>query len=372
LRVDLVARLGQATDYEARLDAARRWMKEWHFRIGVHHLRGLMDGFEAAKHYADLAEAVVAEVWALVAADFATRHGPMPGRGAALVGMGSLGAARLNAGSDLDLIVIYDAEGIETSDGPRPLATRPYYARLTQALVTALSAQMPAGRLYEVDMRLRPSGRQGPVATSLQSFTAYQETEAWTWEHLALTRARVIAGEPTLGADVEAFRRALLPLKGQGATVRTDVAAMRARLQAAKPSGGPLDAKNGPGRFMDIELAAQMVALLSGNPARGVERQIAAGTGTILPDSDAQTLLSAYRLQWRHHAASRLLTEGTLVAEDLGDGARAFLKRETGAKGAEDLAWRLTEVAAAAENAILRLVGEAGTEGEARDGPGTG
>jgi [glutamine synthetase] adenylyltransferase / [glutamine synthetase]-adenylyl-L-tyrosine phosphorylase len=372
LRVDLVARLGQATDYEAQLDAARRWMKEWHFRIGVHHLRGLTDGFEAAKHYADLAEAVVAEIWALVAADFATRHGPMPGRGAVLVGMGSLGAARLNAGSDLDLIVIYDAEGIETSDGPRPLATRPYYARLTQALVTALSAQMPAGRLYEVDMLLRPSGRQGPVATSLQSFTAYQETEAWTWEHLALTRARVIAGEPTLGADVEAFRRALLPVKGRGATLRTDVAAMRARLRAAKPSGGPLDAKNGPGRFMDIELAAQTVALLSGSPARGVERQIAAGTGTILPDSDAQTLLSAYRLQWRHHAASRLLTEATLVAEDLGDGARAFLKRETGAKGAEDLAWRLTEVAAAAENAILRLVGEAGTEGEARDGPGTG
>jgi [glutamine synthetase] adenylyltransferase / [glutamine synthetase]-adenylyl-L-tyrosine phosphorylase len=100
-------------------------------------------------------------IWAEVAADFARKHGPMPGRGAVVVGMGSMGAARLNAGSDLDLIVIYDAEGVETSEGPRPLATRPYYARLTQALVTALSAQMPEGRLYEVDMRLRPSGGRG-------------------------------------------------------------------------------------------------------------------------------------------------------------------------------------------------------------------
>ncbi len=91
----------------------------------------------------------------------------------------------LNAGSDLDLIVIYDADGVDASDGPRPLAARPYYARLTQAMVTALSAPTAEGRLYEVDMRLRPSGRQGPVATSIDSFGTYQMTEAWTWEHLA-------------------------------------------------------------------------------------------------------------------------------------------------------------------------------------------
>jgi glutamate-ammonia-ligase adenylyltransferase len=372
MRGELAARLAQAADYEGRLDAARAWTKEWHFRIGVHHLRGLTDGFEAAKQYADLAEAVVAEIWTQVVADFAGKHGPLPGRGAVVVGMGSLGAARLNAGSDLDLIVIYDADGVETSDGPRPLATRPYYARLTQALVTALSAQMPAGKLYEVDMRLRPSGRQGPVATSLQSFAAYQETEAWTWEHLALTRARVMAGEPSLGAEVEGFRRELLPRKGQGPAVRADVAAMRARLRAAKPSSGPLDAKNGPGRIMDIELAAQTVALLAGSPARGVERQIAAGTGAILPETDAQALLAAYRLQWRHHAASRLLTEGTLSVEDLGVGACAFLMRETGTDGREDLARQLAQAAGRAEAVVDRLVGEVEAMGEAEDGPGRG
>ncbi|MBN8633547.1 MAG: glutamine-synthetase adenylyltransferase [Rhodobacterales bacterium] len=370
LRAELATRIATAPDYEGRLDMARRWMKEWHFRIGVHHLRGLIDGFEAGKHYADLAEAVVGVIWAEVTADFARKHGPMPGRGAVVLGMGSMGAARLNAGSDLDLIVIYDAAGVETSDGARPLATRPYYSRLTQSLVTALTAQMPEGRLYEVDMRLRPSGRAGPVATSLQSFTTYQETEAWTWEHLALTRARVLAGEPTLAGEVEAFRRALLAAKGQGVKVKPDVAEMRARLQAAKPAQGVWDAKNGPGRIMDIELAAQTVALIAGSPARGVERQIAAGAGRIVPDSDAQALASAYRLLWRLHAAARLLSDRALDWESLGEGGRAFVLRETGAADAGALAGDLSRAMEQAEAAVTRLVGT--TDGETGDGSGGG
>ncbi len=368
LRAELATRIATAPDYEGRLDMARRWMKEWHFRVGVHHLRGLVDGFEAAKQYADLAEAVVRVIWTEVLGDFARKHGEMPGRGAVVIGMGSMGAARLNAGSDLDLIVIYDDRGVEGSDGPRPLATRPYYARLTQALVTALTAQMPEGRLYEVDMRLRPSGRAGPVATSLHSFTTYQETEAWTWEHLALTRARVLAGEPTLAGDVEAFRRDLLARKGQGERVKPDVAEMRARLAAAKPTQGEWDAKNGPGRLMDIELAAQTVALLSASPARSVERQIAAGAGRRVPDSDAQALSSAYRLLWRLHAAARLLSERALDWQELGEGGRAFILRETGAADAAALARDLAQAVAGAEAAVTRLVGTADRE----TGDGTG
>ena len=370
LRAELAARLEQAADYEARLDAARAWMKEWHFRVGVHHLRNLIDGFEAGKQYADLAEAVVSVIWDAVVADFSRKHGPMPGRGAVVLGMGSMGAARLNAGSDLDLIVIYDAAGVEASEGPRPLATRSYYARLTQGLVTALTAQMPAGRLYEVDMRLRPSGRQGPVATSLESFRTYQQTEAWTWEHLALTRARVLAGEATLAGEVEAFRREILVTKGQGPDVRKDVADMRQRVQSAKPAQGVWDAKNGPGRIMDIELAAQTLALLSGSPARGVERQIAAGTGRILPESDAQALLVAYRLLWRLHAAARLLSERPVDWDGLGEGGRAFILRETGAVDAGCLAADLAQAVEAAAGAIGRLMGT--EDGETDDGPDGG
>ncbi len=364
---DLLARaMGDAPDYERKLDAVRRGLKEWHFRVGVHHLRGLVDAFEAAKQYADLADAVIAALWPVVCGEFARKHGPLPGQGAVVLGMGSLGAARLNAASDLDLIVIYDAEGIEASDGPRPLATRAYYARLTQALVTALTAQMAEGRLYEVDMRLRPSGRQGPVATAIGSFTSYQETEAWTWEHLALTRARPLAGAVELRGKVEAFRRDLLRDKGKGPAVRKDVAEMRARLQAFKPGRAVWEAKDGPGRLMDIELMAQMAALLTGSPVRGVEGQIEAGRkGGILSDSDATTLLQTYRLMWRLQAGRRLITEGTLDVDKLGEGARAFLLRETEEAEVAALSARLERLADLAAGVISRhlAAGNAQAEG---------
>ncbi|MBC7143519.1 MAG: glutamine-synthetase adenylyltransferase, partial [Rhodobacteraceae bacterium] len=273
----LAERLAAAPDYEARLTAARIWAREWHFRIGVHHLRGLIDASVAGREYADLAGAVLAALWPVVVAEFAAKHGAPPGRGAVVLGMGSLGAERLNAASDLDLIVIYDAAGVEASEGKRPLAARAYYARLTQALVTALSAPMAEGRLYEVDMRLRPSGRQGPVATSVQSFRDYQMTEAWTWEHLALTRARPVAGEAAVAEEVEAIRRAVLAGKGGGAAILPDLAEMRARIFAAKAPDGAWEAKIGPGRLQDIELLAQSCALRAASPARRVEPQLRAG-----------------------------------------------------------------------------------------------
>ena len=356
LRGDLARRLAALADYERALDAARVWAKEWHFRVGVHHLRGLIDAFEAGKQYADLAEAVVAALWPVVGTEFAVRHGAPPGRGAVVVGMGSLGAARLNAGSDLDLIVIYDAGGVEVSLGPRPLAARAYYARLTQGLVTALTAQMAEGRLYAVDMRLRPSGRQGPVATSLDSFAAYQRDEAWTWEHLALTRARVLVGDAGLAAQVEAFRRDLLAVKGRGAAVRSDVAAMRARLAEAKPGAGGWEAKLGAGRLLDVELLAQLVALMAGSPARGVERQLAAGVlAGELSQTEETVLLDAYRLCWRLQAGSRLLGDQVPEPEALGEGGRAFLRRET---GVDDLSGRLAELTTAADSVISsRMMG---------------
>ncbi|MDR5651806.1 glutamine-synthetase adenylyltransferase [Ruixingdingia sedimenti] len=352
LAADLAAKLAETADYEKKLDVARVWRREWHFRIGVHHLRGLIDAFEAGKQYADLAEAVLAAIWTPVAAEFARKHGPMPGRGAVVVGMGSLGAGRLSAGSDLDLIVICDAQGVEASEGPRPLASRAYYARLTQALVTALTAPMAAGRLYEVDMRLRPSGRQGPVATALAAFADYQQTEAWTWEHLALTRARPVAGNMDLGAEVEALRRDLLAAKGQGARVIPDVAGMRARLAAAKPGGG-WEAKAGPGHIMDIELLAQTAALRAANPARRLEAQLRAGVRSgFLSREDEGALLAAYRLLWRLQAGTRLLSETVLDPDTLGEGGRAFILRECGAADMAELAAMLDRLTAAAAAVI--------------------
>ena len=366
LAADLAAALAEVPDYEKRLDRARVWQREWHFRVGVHHLRGVIDAFEAGKQYADLAEAAIAALWPVVGAEFARKHGAAPGRGAVVLGMGSLGAARLNAGSDLDLIMIYDDAGQEASEGPRPLASRAYFARLTQATVTALTAPTAEGRLYEVDMRLRPSGRQGPVATSLASFAAYQMDEAWTWEHLALTRARVLAGDAGLAGEVEAVRRQVLAAKGQGDRVLPDVADMRARLRAAKPAAGGWEARNGSGRLMDIELLAQTCALRAGDPARRVEAQLRAGLRSgFLSGEQESALLLAYRLCWRLHAGTRLLTDRPLEMEKLGEGGRAFLARETGEPDAMVLIDHLTPAVAAAAAVIADRLPETGGEEDA-------
>lgn len=348
--------MAEQSDYERRLDLARAWMKEWHFRTGVHHLRGLIDAFEAAKQYCELADAVVQALWPVVLAEFSRKHGAPPGAGAVVLGMGSLGAGRLNAGSDLDLIVIYDDAGVEQSDGAKPLATRPYYARLTQALVTALTAQMSKGRLYEVDMRLRPSGRAGPVATALKAFEAYQQDEAWTWEHLALTRARAIAGNLELGGQVESFRRQLLAEKGKGASLRSDVADMRARLLQHKP-GGDWEAKSGPGRLMDIELAAQTCALIAGDPARRVEAQLQAGVRAgVISKPEGEGLARALRLFWRLQAAARLLEIAQPDPDRMAEGPRSFILRECGVEGASDLGAQIAQASQASERIISDLL----------------
>jgi len=356
----LETHLGQSKDYEDRLNAARVWAREWHFRIGVHHLRGLIDAETAGRQYADLADSVLAGIWPHVVSTFADKHGAPPGRGAAILGMGSLGAARLNAASDLDLIIIYDGAGVETSDGRRPLATQAYYARLTQALVTALSAPTAEGRLYEVDMRLRPSGRQGPVATGLEAFKAYQLTEAWTWEHLALTRARLVAGTASVGQDVEDFRNELLARPRDHVQVIHDVADMRRRLASAKPTINALDAKAGPGRLMDIELLAQAGTLLAGAEVRDLAGQLMAA-GDLLDSEDANygIIRDAAELFWRVQSASRLISSEPLTAESAGAGASSFLLRETGAGSVDALASRVADAADAVAEIIDKIIDKA-------------
>jgi glutamate-ammonia-ligase adenylyltransferase len=137
-------------------------------------------------------------------------------------------------------------------------------------MITALTAPMAEGRLYEVDMRLRPSGNQGPVATSWPSFQDYQQSDAWVWEHLALTRAQVLAGEPGLAGDVEAFRQGLMRDKGDPEAVLAQVSEMRGRIASAKAPAGPWDAKLGPGRLMELELIAEAGTLMAGRCGVGL------------------------------------------------------------------------------------------------------
>lgn len=359
LQADLTRALTEEDDYETQLDFARRWCKEWHFRIGVHHLRGLINGAQAGQQYAELAQTVIAAVLPGVVEQFAKKHGPAPGRGAAVLGMGSLGAGRINSQSDLDMIVIYDPQDQDMSDGPRPLATRTYYARFTQALITALSAPMSQGRLYEVDMRLRPSGNQGPVATSWGSFTNYQQNEAWVWEHLALTRAHVVAGDAELGKDIETFRAEFLSQPRDRNMVLKEVAEMRARLAAAKAPAGVWDAKNGPGRMMDIELLAETGALMAGLSQRDVASGLDGAVAAALLDvAQAQTLKDCYDLCWSVQCAARLLSGKVIEADKIGEGGTAFLCRATGFDQVEQLQSALKDSYSRAAQLISGVVGE--------------
>ncbi|SFD05869.1 glutamate-ammonia-ligase adenylyltransferase [Salipiger profundus] len=362
LTAELTEVLSREEDYERQLDMARRWAKEWHFRAGVHLLRGLTEPEEAGGHYADLAEAVLAAILPVVQDEFARKHGKPPGRGAVVVGMGSLGARRLHALSDLDLIVIYDPDGVESSDGRRPLQSRLYYARLTQALITAMSAAMSEGKLYEVDMRLRPSGNQGPVATSLSAFRNYQREEAWVWEQLALTRARVVAGPAELAGEVEALRAELLATPQPQDKVLAELARMRARIAAAKGNGGDWDPKIGPGRMQDIELVGQAGALLSGTAPRRTARGLAAAAreGWLTRD-DADHLAATYRLCWSLQIGARLITEGALDPREVGAGGCAFLTRLTGTDSAEALRDKLGEMTTRAAAIIEAALPEQST-----------
>ncbi|WP_040545507.1 [protein-PII] uridylyltransferase family protein [Salipiger bermudensis] len=353
LTAELKEILAREGDYETRLDMARRWQKEWHFRAGVHLLRGLSEPEEAGEHYADLAEASLAAVLPVVQEEFARKHGSAPGRGAVVVGMGSLGARRLHALSDLDLISIYDPDGVEASDGRRPLPARQYYARLTQAAITAMTAPMAEGKLYEIDMRLRPSGNQGPVATSLASFRSYQSEQAWVWEHLALTRARVVAGPAPLAEDVEALRATLLASPPPRDKVLGELATMRARIAAAKGQGAVWDPKIGRGRMQDIELTAQAGALLSGQAPRRTTRGLAmAAREGWLSKADADHLAATYRLCWSLQIGARLIAEGALDPTELGAGGCAFLTRLTGTDGPDELREKLSEMTARAADII--------------------
>jgi len=248
-----------------------------------------------------------------------------------MIGMGSLGAQKLNAQSDLDMILVYDPLDAEMSDGPRPLATRPYYARLTQAIITALTAPMAQGRLYEVDMRLRPSGSQGPVATSWTSFCDYQRNQAWVWEHLALTRARVVAGSADLAADVERFRRDVLAEPKDRGAILTGVAEMRDRIAAARSPAGVWDPKTGQGRMQDIELAAQAGALMGASADRDVASGLRAAVACgWLEVAEAGSLQDCYDLCWSVQLSIRMLSEAAVSTDEMSEGTAAYLCRSAG------------------------------------------
>lgn len=260
----IAAEVAYASDQQDILDRTRVVGSEQSFLIGVRILSGSINASQAGGAYALLADRLIAALHEVVAADLVRSHGQVAGGGAAVIAMGKLGGCEMTASSDLDLIVVYDFDPTANqSDGERPLAPSQYYSRFTQRLVTALTAPTAEGTLYEVDLRLRPSGQKGPVATQLSGFVDYQIKEAWTWEHLALTRARVVSGDPHLKSRVEAAIRATLVHPRDRLKVAVDVREMRARIAADKGTDNIWNLKQVRGGLVDLEFIAQYLQLVN-------------------------------------------------------------------------------------------------------------
>lgn len=261
-------RLQEEPSFETRLNAARRFQREEAFRISVQLLEGMASAQEAGAAHAELAEACVEAMTDAALAEVERAYGKQPGAFVVL-GLGKFGGRELSEGSDLDIMAVYDA----------PHGGTEYYTRVTQRLISALSAQTEEGALYEIDTKLRPSGSAGPVAVRLSSFERYYDEEAWTWELQALTRLRPVAGDAALGARVMAIARAALARPRNAEKIMGEVADMRALMERERAGKSMWDLKLAPGGFVDVEFIAQALQLVS---AANAPEVIAFNTGDAL------------------------------------------------------------------------------------------
>ncbi len=365
----LNAALADDRTLEALLVALPPLLRGEEFRLALAELEGRTGIDAAGRARTALAETVIRLLLPAVLLEHRRRFGRLRGGGMVVVVLGKAGSREMLAGSDLDLMLVYDhddAAGQSTAGAAaRRLPASQYYARLAQALIAALTAPTAQGRLYDVDMRLRPSGGQGPVAVSLSSFVRYHET-AWTWERMALTRARIVAGPPRLAARVrQAIRDAVLAPRPPE-TILADAAAMRARLARDLPQRGPWDVKNRSGGLIEVEFVAQALQLVhAGRPrvlhpttAIALARLAAAG---LLGAGDAALLIHADRL-WRGIIGLLAITVGRtppagLPAPVIGALAGVAGLGQKEPTGEAALSTALDAVAEQVREAFIRLIG---------------
>ncbi len=338
--------------FEEVLDRARILVSEQKFVIGARLVAEATTVEEAAAAYTALAEAALEHMLDATRLEMTRRHGEVPGSRSVVLALGKLGSAEMTHTSDLDLIVIHDFPPDAPFSRPPPgregkdiraLSPSEWFTRFTRRLVTALTAPTAEGVLYEVDMRLRPSGSQGPVATHIESFRRYHAGQSWLWEHLALTRARVVAGDSGLAAEVAGVVRATLTRARAFDEVRAAVLDMRRRIQAEKPARSPWQVKTHPGGLVDIEFTAQGLQLVHAARDAGVLHANTAAALRALRDAgrleeeDARALLeSLRRLHHVLHVLRLCLPAGERVEEARLPAQAAHLLAR--AAGAPDLA----------------------------------
>jgi glutamate-ammonia-ligase adenylyltransferase len=312
---------------------------------------------------ADIAESVIAGLLPKVEAELAASAGHVPGSGFSVVALGKLGSREMTASSDLDLVFVYDVpERVEASDGPKPLSPTLYFARLAQRLIAALTTATAAGTLYEVDMRLRPTGNKGPVAVSLKSFADYHASESWTWEHMALTRGRLVAGPPGLRARVEQEIRRRLTQARDPAAIISDAREMRARMAETFPGRNAWDLKYAPGGLVDIEFIAQAFQLVHAPTRPAVLDTNTVGALIMLKGvgalslQDADVLIASARLQHALTQVLRIALDETPEIEQATSGLKALLTRAAEAGSFAEAQKRLADLQSATREIFNRLM----------------
>lgn len=262
LAADCKRALTDSVFFEDALDATRRWNSDRRFQIGVQLLRGVVSPSNAARHFSDVAEAVLQTLFPEVIKEFEERHGQIPGGGLSVLALGKLGSRELTPSSDLDLIFVYNAEEQNVvSDGEKALPASQYYSRLGQRMINSIMSMTAEGTLYEIDMRLRPSGNKGPVSTSLDSFVKYYDETAWTWEYMALTRARVVFDVGGLGDTLTKTVRSIVAKERDPTSTANDVAHMRGRIEKQHGTSCIWAIKQVPGGQVDVDFIAQYLVL---------------------------------------------------------------------------------------------------------------
>ncbi|HSR70948.1 MAG TPA: bifunctional [glutamine synthetase] adenylyltransferase/[glutamine synthetase]-adenylyl-L-tyrosine phosphorylase, partial [Kiloniellales bacterium] len=383
LEAELAATLEQARDFQDVLDLSRRWANDRRFQVGVHMLRGTSDLEETGRALSDIADTVLGGLYGPVLEEFSRNHGRVPGGGLAVVAFGKLGAREMSVSSDLDLVFVYDSGSDERdaaepeSDGPKPLPASQYFARLAQRYIGALTAMTAEGQLYEIDMRLRPSGNKGPIAATLAGWRRYQETEAWTWEHMALTRARVVTGSPELSAAIEETIREVICRPRDPDKLLAEVANMRARVEREHPAKTIWSVKYLRGGLMDLEFLAQYLVLrhasehpeiLDGATAAVFAKAARAG---FIGSTLAQRLIATTRLMREVQGMLRLTAAPAFDADSGSASLQSMLTRATGMESFSALRDALVTQAQIAHEVFVETIEEP-AKALAADGAGNG
>lgn len=366
LKEEFAQALAGGEHFEDKLDEARIWTSEMKFRAGVNVLTGHLEAASLGSYFADAVDAVITGLQPVAVAEVARRAGDIDGD-FAVIAFGKLGSREMSAESDLDIIFVYDTPGADTqSNGKKPLHNSQYFARVSHRLISALSAPTSEGQMFETDARLRPSGSKGPIAIRFEGFDRYQRNEAWTWEKMALTRARVVTGSPDLVAKIEETIREVLKAPRDKADVLKDVSEMRARIFAENGSDNPWDLKHVRGGLVDVEFIAQGLQLIHAPDNPGVLAQNTTealqnlGAAGALDKAVMVDLITAASLFHKLTQITRVCVVGPLDPALASESLKSLITRAGGKKSFEEIEVLLVETQKKVLSHFHRLIEEKG------------